>query len=85
MSEDSAGEQMCQWFCETGVQPLQSCVGLCVTRVGERLCEVDVSEDSAGEKLGFLKFFSLIGIYFDHRFSQVLPFWPETSTKHHHL
>ena len=44
-----------------------------------------MSEDSAGERLCFLKFSLLIGIYFDHRFSQVLPFWPETSTKHHHL
>ena len=31
-----------------------------------------MSEDSAGEKLCFLKFFLLIGIYFDHRFSQAL-------------
>ena len=32
------------------VQPLQSCVRL-MLHVGERLCEVDVSEDSVGEKL----------------------------------
>ena len=30
-----------------------------------------MSEDSAGEQLCCLKFFLLIGIYFDHRFSQV--------------
>ena len=57
-----------------------------MTRGGERLCEVDVSEDSVGEKLCFLKSFLLIiGVYFDHRFSRVLPFWPEISTKDHHL
>ena len=34
------------------VQTLQSCVwDWCVTCVGERFCEVDVSEDGTGEKL----------------------------------